>query len=84
MANLPGDPLATLANITALIDQDGQITLGYVTPIGSVALAKDQDHNCLAALKRQPGESLYQLLVRLDAAIVCAWDDEVFTDEING
>ena len=83
MADLPGDPLATLANITALIEQDGQVTLGQVTPIGCVAVANDED-NCLAALKRRPGESLHQLLVRLDAAIARAWDEEYFTDEING
>ncbi|MCP5230225.1 hypothetical protein [Accumulibacter sp.] len=83
MANLPRDPLATLPNITELIEQDGQITLGHVTPIGCVAVANDED-NCLAALKRRPGESLQQLLVRLDAAIARAWDDDYFADEING
>lgn len=83
MANLPGDPLVTLANITELIEQDGQITLGHVTPIGCVALANDED-NHLAALRRRSGESLHQLLVRLHAAITRAWDDDIFANEFNG
>jgi hypothetical protein len=34
-------------------------------------------------LKRQNGESLAQLLSRLDLAIALAHTEEVFTDEIN-
>jgi hypothetical protein len=83
VADLPGVPPVTLANITELIEQDGQITLGHVTPISCVALANDED-NRLAALRRRPGESLHQLLVRLDAAIARAWDDDIFADEFSG
>ncbi len=37
----------------------------------------------LAALLRREGESLVTLLDRLDAAIGKAFDDEIYTDEIN-
>src|SRR4051794_30569567 len=71
-----------LANIAALIDDGGQITLGALHPIACVAIAND-DHNSLAMLQRRPGETLPQLLKRLDAAIDLAWDEDQFTDEIN-
>lgn len=43
----------------------------------------NDDHQMLAALKRRPGETLIQLLVRLDAAVHLALEEEQFTDEIN-
>jgi ribosome assembly protein YihI (activator of Der GTPase) len=71
-----------LANIAALIDNGGQITLGALHPIACVAIAND-DHNSLAMLQRRPRETLQQLLQRLDAAIDLAWNADQFTDEIN-
>lgn len=71
-----------LAHIAALIDNGGQLTLGALYPIKCVAVATD-DHNCLAMLQRRPGESLQQLLERLDAAIDHAWATNDFNDEIN-
>jgi hypothetical protein len=71
-----------LANILALIDNGGQITLGALHPIKCVAIANDE-HNSLAMLQRRPGETLQQLLERLDAAIDLAWTADKFTDEIN-
>ena len=71
-----------LANIAALIDNGGQITLGALDPIKCAAIANDDD-TCLAMLQRIPGETLQQLLERLDAAIDRAWTTEEFTDEIN-
>lgn len=71
-----------LANIAALIDDGGQLTLGALHPIKCVAIAND-DHNCLAMLQRQSGETLQQLLERLDAAIDHAWTTDNFIDEIN-
>jgi hypothetical protein len=47
-----------------------------------VAIATD-GHNTLAMLKRREGETLAQLLTRLDLAIGKAFTEEVFTDEIN-
>lgn len=76
------DPLADLPNVTTLIETEGQITLGQLYPAGCVAIAND-DHNCLAMLQRRDGETLYELLTRLDVAIAHALRDGEFTDEIN-
>jgi hypothetical protein len=51
-------------------------------PIGCVAIANDDD-NTLAMLVRRKGETLIQLLTRLDQAIDKACNEDVFTDEIN-
>ena len=61
---------------------DGEITVGTLVPVGCVAIATD-GHNSLAMLKRRKGETLAQLLTRLDLAIGKAFTEEVFTDEIN-
>jgi hypothetical protein len=71
-----------LANIAVLIDNGGQIAVGSMPPIKCAAIAND-DNNCLAMLQRRPGETLQQLLQRLDAAIELAWATDQFTDEIN-
>lgn len=71
-----------LANIAQLIEEGGQITVGRLYPIDCAAIAND-DHNSLAMLRRRPGETLQQLLQRLDAAIALAWNEDRFTDEIN-
>src|SRR4030095_15265289 len=55
-------------NTEALIDGNGDITIGSVGPIRCVATAADQDQ-CLAMLVRRRGESFQDLLQRLDAAI---------------
>ena len=72
---------AGLPHIAELI-ADGEITVGMLNPVGCVAVATD-GHNSLAMLKRRPGETLTQLLTRLDHAIERAWTEEVYTDEIN-
>ena len=72
-----------LKNIKLLIEGNGQITLGRIGPIRCAAVAADEDQQ-LAALVRRRGESLENLLVRLDAAIEAAWEKEMFLDEING
>jgi hypothetical protein len=69
-----------LPNIAELI-ADGEITVGVLRPIGCVATATD-GHNCLAMLVRRRGETLTQLLTRLDLAIAKAFTED-FTDEIN-
>lgn len=71
-----------LANIAALIDEGGQITIGQLYPIKCAAIAND-DHNCLAMLQRRPDESLRDLLLRLDAAIATACNEQIPIDEIN-
>jgi hypothetical protein len=70
-----------LPHIAELI-QDGEITVGVVRPVGCVAVASD-GHTTLAMLARRKGETLAQLLTRLDLAIAKAYDEEIFTDEIN-
>lgn len=71
----------SLRHISELIDY-GQITIGTIGPVGSVAIASD-GHNSLAMLVRRKGETLEALLTRLDQAIDKAINEEIFTDEIN-
>jgi len=70
------------ANIEFLIDGNGDITIGAVGPIRCAATAADEDQ-CLAMLARRPGESLPELLQRLDAAIADAYENNIFIDEVN-
>lgn len=72
----------SLPHIADFLDQ-GEITLGQMDPVGCVAIAND-GHNTLAMLVRNDGETLAQLLSRLDQAIHKAIDEDTFTDEING
>lgn len=76
------NPLEALENVDWLISNGGEITVGAVGPVECAAVASDES-SCLAMLQRRDGETLYQLLTRLDAAIARAWDDGEFTDEIN-
>jgi hypothetical protein len=69
----------SLPNIAELIKY-GEITVGEQRPIGCIATASDED-STLAMLVRRKGETLAQLLTRLDLAI--AYTEGVFTDEIN-
>ncbi len=71
----------SLPNIADLIS-DGEITVGVLRPVGCVATASD-GHNCLAMLVRRRGETLAQLLTRLDQAIDKALTEDIYTDEIN-
>ena len=70
-----------LPNITHLIEY-GDITVGVLRPIGCVATAADE-YQSLAMLVRRPGETMLQLLTRLDQAIDKAYNEDVFIDEIN-
>jgi len=71
-----------LPNLAQFLD-DGEITLGLLDPVGCVAVAAD-GHNSLAMLVRRKGETVTQLLKRLDYAIGLALTEDIFTDEING
>ncbi|HEY5308735.1 MAG TPA: hypothetical protein VIK97_09525 [Casimicrobiaceae bacterium] len=79
---MPEAPSNALANIEFLSDGNGDITIGRVGPIPCVASAADEDQ-CLAMLVRRPGESLMDLLQRLDAAIGDACENNVYIDEVN-
>ncbi len=78
----PSDPISLpLPHIEELIEF-GEITVGNKYPVGPIAVASDQ-HNALAMLVRRRGETLAQLLTRLDQAVAKALDEDIFTDEIN-
>jgi len=68
-------------HIAELIDY-GEITVGVIKPVGCVAVASDEDCT-YAMLVRRKGETLFQLLARLDQAIAKALTEDIFTDEIN-
>lgn len=71
----------SLPNLADLITY-GEITIGVLRPVGCVATATD-GYNSLAMLVRRRGETLAQLLTRLDHAIDKALTEDVYTDEIN-
>ena len=72
----------SLPNIEFLIDGNGEITIGAVGPVACAATAVDEVKN-LAMLVRRDGETLEQLLLRLDRAIDMTIEDDIFIDEIN-
>lgn len=76
------DCFPSLPNIEYLIDGNGEITIGGIGPINCAATAADDDQS-LAMLVRRDGETLEQLLIRLNRAIEKAVEDEIFVDEIN-
>jgi hypothetical protein len=61
----------------------GAITIGVVPPLQECVAIAHEGRHTLAMLKRQKGESLTELLSRLDLAIARAHTDDIFTDEIN-
>ena len=72
-----------LPHIEALIEAEGHINLGYrLSPVGQVAVASDEQQ-ALAMPRRRTGQSLGELLRRLDAAVCDATENQVFADEIN-
>lgn len=64
--------------------EEGSITLGTInhSSPGYTAVASDE-HNMLVALVRNRGETLHQLLDRLEHALGPAIENQVFVDEIN-
>ena len=75
--------ISTLKNIAALVEDGGEITLGHLDAVGRCVATATDDAQCLAMLVRRKGESLDALLRRLDAAILDAYENEHFTDEVN-
>jgi hypothetical protein len=71
-----------LENIEWLIAGHGDITLGRMGPIDCAATAADEDI-CYAMLVRRQGETLLELLQRLDHSIELASEDHVTIDEVN-
>ena len=74
---------STFANIEWVIANHGSITIGDIgADVGCVAAAADQDL-CYAMLAQRDGESLLELMGRLDRAIATASETNVTIDEIN-
>jgi hypothetical protein len=63
--------------------EHGGISIGVIPPLTECIAVAHEGRHTLAMLKRQKGESLAQLLSRLDLAIARAQTDDIFTDEIN-
>ena len=72
----------TLPNIEWLLAGHGAITLSEVSPVGCVAAAADND-TCYAMLARRDGETVLELLHRLDKAIASAAENNTTVDEVN-
>jgi hypothetical protein len=72
----------SLPNIECLLEGEGEITIGRVGPFPCAATVCDE-HQALAMLVRRDGETLEQLLIRLETAIEKAIEEEIFIDEIN-
>ena len=60
----------------------GQIVIGYMEPVGPVAIAAE-GRDTIAMLRRGKDETFKQLLARLDLAIESATMDNVYVDEVN-
>jgi hypothetical protein len=69
------------ANIDEFTEH-GQIVVGYMEPVGAVAIATE-GRQTIAMLRRRKNESFKQLLARLDTAIASATVDDVYVDEVN-
>ena len=62
--------------------QYGNIEIGYMEPVGAVAIASEGKH-VYVTLRRKPGESVNQTIIRLDHAIGRVVTELVYIDEIN-
>jgi hypothetical protein len=72
----------SLPNITQFLEDYGEINVRTHSEIGCVATAADEDCT-YATLVRRGGESLVQLLIRLDQALDKALTLGIFTDQIS-
>lgn len=68
--------------LEALISDGGQVTLGAVGPIPNAAIAAMRT-GMLAGLVRRQGETLPQILQRLDAALVQAISENRVISELK-
>ncbi len=75
--------ICNLKNLLWLIENEGEVSIGRLEPFRCAAVAVDE-HNQLAALVKKPDESVSELLFRLNGAVQKAWDEEIYTDELNG
>ena len=71
----------TLPSIEELMKY-GHVTLGNVHPVGCLAVAHD-GRQTVAMLLRREGETVAELLTRLDLAIAKARTEGIRVDEVN-
>lgn len=77
------EPLPYLRHLESLVlDGHGDITIGRAYSIPCAATAADEDRQ-VAALVHREGETLADLLIRLDKAIERAYEHDQFIDEIS-
>lgn len=76
------DSFADLSYVNEIIELGG-ISIGVVPPLTECVAVAHEGKNTLAMLVRRNGETLAQLLTRLDLAIARAQTEDVFTDEVN-
>ena len=69
-------------HLQALIDEDGALNIGHIEPISGAAVAL-QGRQVHAMLRINDGESLVELLDRLDVAVGNSIDGGAPSDEIN-
>jgi hypothetical protein len=75
-------PTAALGNIQSFLDNTrGQITIGEIPPIRRAALAA-QGKKARVALVGREGETIAQLLERLDTALGKAMAEDTVIDEV--
>lgn len=82
--DLPASDQTSTEKLNFLSDflQYGTIAIGHMEPIGGVAVASE-GKNVYVTLRRKPGETLNQTIVRLDHAIGRVVNELVYIDEIN-
>jgi hypothetical protein len=80
-ANRPASSLPELSYIEETI-ACGAITIGLIPPLKECVAIAHEGRSTQAMLKRQKGESLTELLSRLNIAIALAHTEDIFTDEI--
>lgn len=75
-------PTSALGNIQSFLDNTrGQITIGEIPPIRRAALAA-QGKKARVALVSPEGETIAQLLQRLDTALEKAMAEDTVIDEV--
>ena len=77
----PAAKTQTLPSVEELM-KNAQITVGKERPVGCVAVAHG-GRQTVAMLLRHEGETVTELLTRLDQAIAKALTEGIRTDEVN-
>jgi hypothetical protein len=82
--NLPASDQTSTGVLNYLPDflQYGTIEIGHMEPVGEIAIASEGKH-VYVTLRRKPGETLDQTIIRLDHAIGRVVTELVYIDEIN-